>query len=142
MRWCGSPRDCPLTDPAIVDQAVQLWRTTKRDYVANTLEPRSYPDGLDVEVVSSSALRAAADAAVEASDREHVTPYIRRNVDRFTTAELRLEPARGDVRITLDTPDDLELLARLVNTIGVDASATQILAALGCDGSVTVRRRV
>ena len=53
--------DCPLIDPAIVDLVVRRWRETGADYASNVIEPRTYPKGLDVEVISVEALRAAAE---------------------------------------------------------------------------------
>ena len=49
--------DCPLTDPAIVDEVVDLFGRTAGCAYASNVEPRTYPDGLDVEVVSTDALR-------------------------------------------------------------------------------------
>ena len=48
--------DCPLVEPALVDRLVAGWRAGEADYVANIIEPRTFPKGLDVEVVSRSAL--------------------------------------------------------------------------------------
>jgi spore coat polysaccharide biosynthesis protein SpsF len=125
--------DCPFTDPEVVDQVVRRWRETGVDYAANTLEPRSYPDGLDVEVISAAALRATAEAAIDAGDREHVTAFIRSHPERFTSAGVRLEPPLGNVRITLDTHADMRTLVELVREVGVDASMREVLQALGID---------
>lgn len=130
--------DCPLTDPRVVDQAVLHWRSTGADYVSNTLEPRSYPDGFDVEVITASTLRETARLACRAADREHVTTYIRSHPEMFTVAELRLEPSFGDVRLTLDTMEDLRVLERLIADVGPDASMLEVLAALGFDSPVKV----
>lgn len=124
--------DCPLTDPAVVDDVVALWRDSGADYVTNTLEPRSYPDGLDVEVISAPALRRAGELAHTAGDREHVTPYIRRHPETFPTLGVHVDPPHGDVRVTLDTPEDLEVLTRLIDQVGADASMGDVLKALGC----------
>ena len=123
--------DCPLTDPAVVDQVVRAWREGDAEYVTNTLEPRSYPDGLDVEVISADALRRADELADAAEDREHVTPYIRRHPEDFPVIGLHLDPPHGDVRVTLDTRTDLELLVRLIGMVGPDATMEDVLEALG-----------
>jgi spore coat polysaccharide biosynthesis protein SpsF len=123
--------DCPLIDPDIVDEVVALWRDTGADYVSNILEPRSYPDGLDVEVISAEALRRIEQLATDAEDREHVTTYIRRHPEQFEVGEIRLEPSYGDVRITLDTPADLKSLTRLIAEVGPDATMGRVLEALG-----------
>ncbi len=132
--------DCPLTDAELVDQVIRQWRRTGAEYVSNTREPRSFPDGLDVEVIAADALRRAANEAHRLEDREHVTSYIRRNPGLFSAAELRLNPSFGSVRITLDTPTDLRFLRNLVSAVGPDASMTQVLVRLGFDSSVSIRR--
>ena len=47
--------DCPLVDPEIVDQVIEVLKKDKLDYVSNTIIP-TYPDGLDVEVFTFVAL--------------------------------------------------------------------------------------
>ena len=133
--------DCPLSDPAVVDQVVRHWRELEADYVTNTIEPRTYPDGLDVEVISAATLRQAAEEAVSAEDREHVTPFIRRQPERFATGELRLEPSRNQIRITLDTARDAEVIGGVVTALGPDPTMAEIFSSLGFDAEVTVRRR-
>ncbi|MGH2869709.1 MAG: cytidylyltransferase domain-containing protein, partial [Solirubrobacteraceae bacterium] len=133
--------DCPLSDAGVIDSVVSHWRNLEADYVTNTLEPRTYPNGLDVEVISAAALRQAADEAVDAEDREHVTPFIRRQPERFTTGELRLEPSRSQVRITLDTAQDAEIIRSVVAELGPDPTMSAIVSSLGLDPEVSVRRR-
>ena len=123
--------DCPLMDPEVVDLVVREWREGGADYVTNTLEPRSYPDGLDVEVVSAAALRRAGELARDPADREHVTPYIRHHPETFSIQGVHLDPPHGDVRMTLDTPADLDDLRRLVDEVGPDATMEDVLKALG-----------
>jgi spore coat polysaccharide biosynthesis protein SpsF len=125
--------DCPLIDPGVVDELVRLWRDGGTDYVANTLEPRSFPDGLDAEVISRGALTAADREATESDAREHVTPFIRARPDRFSQAGLWLSPPHGDVRMTLDDARDLERLSALVDSVGPDPSFSALMAGLGLE---------
>ena len=71
--------DCPLIDPAIVDDAIRLFERTPGCAYASNVEPRTYPDGLDVEVFSAAALQRVARMTKQPADREHVTTVIRRN---------------------------------------------------------------
>ena len=48
--------DCPLSDPQLVDQLIKKHEKYKTDYCSNVIKP-SFPDGLDVEVLSFSALK-------------------------------------------------------------------------------------
>ncbi len=60
-----------------------------------------------------------------------MTPFIRSRPERFPQAAVTLEPPAGDVRLTLDTPEDLEALRALVARAGPDASLAELLAAVG-----------
>lgn len=81
--------DCPLLDPAVIRQTIQLRATTGADYASNVAPP-TWPDGLDCEVFTVAALRTAATEACRRSDREHVTrfhsqqprPFLGGDVDR------------------------------------------------------------
>lgn len=120
--------DCPLIDPAVVDFAVGAWRRATADYVANVPEPRTFPDGLDVEVISLDALVAAAAEATDSRDREHVTPFIIARPERFPQLAIDLVPACPEIRITLDTAEDLALLRETVDRLGGSAGTREIVA--------------
>jgi spore coat polysaccharide biosynthesis protein SpsF (cytidylyltransferase family) len=121
--------DCPFVDPSVVDRVVERWRAGSEDYVANVIEPRTFPQGLDTEVVSRPALDAAAADARAPYDREHVTPFVRDRPERFPQAAVTLDPPRADVKLVLDTAEDLAALRRLYDAVGPDAGLDEILAA-------------
>lgn len=105
--------DCPLTDPALVRDVVELHLRRGADYSCNVL-PRTFPRGLDVEVVRSAALREAAAESSDSDEREHVTPFVYRRPERFALANLRSGDDLGDLRWTVDTRDDLDLLRAML----------------------------
>jgi spore coat polysaccharide biosynthesis protein SpsF len=108
--------DCPLTDPQIVDRVIAAFRTPGIDYASNTLE-RTFPRGLDVEVFSRDALEAANRDAVQDWEREHVTPFIYHHPERFTLRNVANDRPEGDERWTVDTPEDLELVTRILGAL-------------------------
>ena len=108
--------DCPLTDPSLVSEAVDLFRRAGADYCSNTLV-RTFPDGLDVEVVSAAALRQAAEFVVDQSEREHVTPFVYRRPERYRLVALRGQDRLGDERWTIDTPEDIERVRQIVDAL-------------------------
>jgi spore coat polysaccharide biosynthesis protein SpsF len=110
--------DCPLADPDVIDQVIQRYRDADPpcDYVTNAI-PRSYPAGLDVEVFSRAALETAANEATEDYDREHVTPFLYRNPERFRLLSVVLEPSLAWERWTLDEPGDFELIRRVLEAL-------------------------
>jgi spore coat polysaccharide biosynthesis protein SpsF (cytidylyltransferase family) len=105
--------DDPLKDPQIIDQAVRLLLEDEgRDYCSNTIEP-SYPEGLDIEVFRLRALEKAHKEANLPSEREHVTPYIWKNKDRFQALNFKFERDLKDWRWTVDKPEDLEFMRQV-----------------------------
>ncbi|MGC2823610.1 MAG: aminotransferase class III-fold pyridoxal phosphate-dependent enzyme [Pseudolabrys sp.] len=124
--------DCPLLDPAVIAQTIRLRSMTGAAYASN-VDPPTWPDGLDCEVIISEALFAAGAEAIRQSDREHVTPFVRNNRERFT-AETLVAPLPGLAaeRWTLDTPEDLTLLSALTARLPPDRppSYLEVLAVL------------
>jgi spore coat polysaccharide biosynthesis protein SpsF len=101
--------DCPLIDPELVDETVEVFRDKHADYASNVF-PRTYPRGLDTEVFSFDALDRAWREAREAHQREHVTPYLYEHPQIFKLASLSGAADYSRYRWTLDTREDLELL--------------------------------
>jgi spore coat polysaccharide biosynthesis protein SpsF len=124
--------DCPLLDPAIVADAIDVHRASGASYTSNTLI-RTYPDGLDVEVIEASALRAVMAEAEAPDEREHVTPFLYRRPERFRLSALRSDELAGDERWTVDTADDLEFVRTVASRLGdrVDLGWQEILALVG-----------
>lgn len=111
--------DCPLSDPEIVEAVLGRHRQTGADYTSNVL-PRTFPKGLDVEVIDAAALRTAGDEARLPLEREHVTPYLYRHPERFRLANLRSGDDLGRERWTVDTPEDLDTVRAIVAAVGGD----------------------
>ncbi|MDT9047104.1 hypothetical protein RSW36_28705, partial [Escherichia coli] len=74
--------DCPLADPGVIDACIDLHLRDGGDYTSNALT-RTYPVGLDVEVVTALALATAAREATDPYEREHVMPFLYRRPQRF-----------------------------------------------------------
>lgn len=117
--------DCPFVDGHVVDEVVETHLRERRDFTANRLpppHPRSYPLGLDVEVATRQALERAWQEATEQRLREHVMPYLYEEPGRFDVRIVDTDQAAGDVRWTVDTPEDLQAVRALVADAGVDPS--------------------
>ena len=121
--------DCPFTDPEIVDAVVARHRATGADYTSNTLL-RTFPDGLDVEVLRAEALHAAAARATAPAEREHVTPHLYRHPEDFRLAALLGDDRVGTARWTVDTADDLARVRRVVAALGTTFRWEQALTIL------------
>lgn len=116
--------DCPLIDPDVIDMIVTFAiEHPEYDYVS--ADGSSFPDGLDTEVMKFSVLEKAFKEAELKSEREHVTPYIWKNGTAkggtmFNSYHLKNPSGNfGNIRITLDTPEDLELLKKVIEENGI-----------------------
>lgn len=107
--------DCPIADPALIDEIIDIHVNGNYDYTSNTLV-ETYPDGLDAEVFTFSALREAWERAGLASEREHVTPYIKYkgNFRRFSVERY---PSLADKRWTVDTERDFEMIRQIYHAL-------------------------
>ncbi|MBI3126018.1 MAG: glycosyltransferase family protein [Candidatus Tectomicrobia bacterium] len=114
--------DSPFTDPSLIDDMVDFYRTGGYDYVANTAMRHSaqwekdptFPIGTSVEIFSADLLGKVAGWTQDPIDHEHVSSYIFERPDRFRLGAFEAEGKwercrRPDVRLTVDTPEDLAL---------------------------------
>jgi len=108
--------DCPVIDPELIDMIIENHMQSNSDYTSNTLED-SYPDGLDTEVFKFSALEKAWFEAVLSSEREHVTPYIKKNPRLFSLNSIVSKNNYCAKRWTLDTDLDYEFLVSVFDNL-------------------------
>lgn len=97
--------DDPLKDPQVIAKAIDLFLKGGYDYVSNTVEP-TYPEGIDIEVFSFAALEKAYREAKLPSEKQHVTPYIYKNPDKFHFYNFKNGVDLSSLRWTVDSPDD------------------------------------
>lgn len=104
--------DCPLLDPQVVDQLVEYFHDGEFDYAANNLRP-TLPDGLDAEVFRFEVLEEAWKEAKLPSEREHVTPFIRKNSNRYHIGSLTADQDFSFLRWTVDEPEDYDAVRKI-----------------------------
>jgi spore coat polysaccharide biosynthesis protein SpsF (cytidylyltransferase family) len=114
--------DCPMLDPEVSGRVLAEFRRLEGrvDYVSN-VHPPTVPDGLDTEVFSSQALETAWREARLLSDREHVTPFIWRQPERFRLANVAHAEDLSSQRWTVDTAADLAFARAVYDAIGGSA---------------------
>lgn len=112
--------DCPCVDPEVVDLIINNHIKNESDYTSNTLT-RTFPVGLDVEVISFKTLESCYDNASTDLEKEHVTLYVHNNLNQFKTKNIVLnESEMYDIRITLDTEEDYALLCAIFDYLYMD----------------------
>ena len=110
--------DCPLVDSALVDQCIQAYKQANVDYFSN-IDPVTYPDGLDIEVMSFASIKHANNEANSAFDREHVTPYIR-NSASFSKSSMQHIEDLSNQRWSVDEPEDLIVVTNVFEHFSPD----------------------
>lgn len=116
--------DCPLADPELIGRVVSTTIDGDYDYAAVAtgagaakLREGRYPDGLDAECMRASVLEAAWREATHALDREHVTPFIWRNTERFRTTQVTSAVDYSTLRWTVDNQADFDLVERIYDAL-------------------------
>lgn len=123
--------DCPLVDPAIVDRVVSVRRQGNVDYASN-IDPPSYPDGFDVEVFTAATLRRANAEARLSSEREHVTPWMRKPTTPLQRINCRALADFSALRLTVDYRDDLEAVRAVVAAVDCGGADFDLFDVLRC----------
>ena len=109
--------DDPLMDPEIIDHVIEEHCKGNFDYTSNIIE-RTYPRGMDTEVIEIEALKRCWRDSPDKDDHEHVTLYIRRHPDLFSIQSVRKEgDPLDDLRLCLDTEEDFNLITEIYNNL-------------------------
>lgn len=110
--------DCPLIDPQVIDKAIRFFHEhdTAYDYVTNGLT-QSYPYGMSTEVIPFRVLEEAAREGYAEPEREHVTPFIYLRPERYRIGQVIHEENLSRHRWTVDTPEDFELVRRILEAL-------------------------
>lgn len=110
--------DDPLKDPQLIDEALNIMDSNESlDYCSNTIHP-TFPEGLDIEVFRFLALERAFIEAKLKSEREHVTPYIWKNPDKFNLHNFVYKENLSQWRWTLDNEKDYKFMEAVYNNFG------------------------
>ena len=108
--------DNPLIDPTIVDDLIINYQKISCDYASNNLI-RTYPFGIDAEIFSFNTLEKTWKNAILPSEREHVSPYMKKNSSIFKQFNMRNKIKVPLIRLTIDREEDLELFRTIISRI-------------------------
>ncbi len=118
--------DCPLIDPRLIEMAFDKFMEEKADYLSLV----GIIDGFDVEVISGDAILLADKRAKLPSEREHVSPYIRKSK---RTKKVFFKPFEEDlsyIHLSLDYPEDARVIERIIEALNYkeDFSYQEVVA--------------
>ena len=116
--------DCPLFMPKLLDTMMINFMNDDFDYYSN-IDPVSFPDGLDIEIMKSQTLLKLFDLPLSNDELEHVTLGIRSRKNLFSQGNYRNFRNLSYLRWTLDTYDDLNLIRQIYsNFVGQESNFT------------------
>lgn len=113
--------DCPLFDPEVASTVLSAFAATPDCDHASTAMPRCLPRGMDAEVAAVGALRhldATLTDPETAHHRTHVTSYLYTHPGEFSVVGVTFHPDASDLRVTLDTEDDLRAIVKVAERLG------------------------
>ena len=113
------PADKPLIDPEIIDLTIKQHIDRNSDYTDTSYPSRLLPLGLDVAVLNFQALDLAYKKAGDTYNRENLTSYFQENPNIFKISKVELPKyfQNPDLRLTLDTKEDLELITKIYENL-------------------------
>ncbi|MCE3278360.1 MAG: acylneuraminate cytidylyltransferase [Bacteroidetes bacterium] len=114
--------DCPLIDSHLIRNSIEkyLQLNNSKLYMSNALE-RTFARGFDFEIFSFELLKEAFEKATLESEREHVTPFIWKNIPgNVEFYHVKQSIDNSHLRITVDTSDDFELIRTLIEKYHAD----------------------
>ena len=109
--------DCPLIDWQVIDGVIETHLASGADYTANTWGRRTFPKGLDVDIVKSEVLIDAAGHATDPYEREHVLPFIYRHPERYSLQGYAQDADEGELRWTVDLPEDFAFMTEVYDAL-------------------------
>lgn len=102
--------DCPLLAPDVARDVVMLYNQHGRSICTNDTANSGWPDGLDVEVFQAADLHEASEMATGSTEREHVTPWLRRRLPHVVLPGPAGVPA---IKLSVDTQADFDRVAAI-----------------------------
>lgn len=108
--------DDPFKDYRIIDEAIETLIENKLDFVSNN-NPPTFPEGLDVEVLTFKCLKKCNEDATTSFQKEHVTQYIHQYNSLFKTKNIMNFKNYSNYRWTIDTNDDYIFVKKIYKSL-------------------------
>lgn len=112
VRVCG---DSPFVDVEKIDEMLEIYQNKNLDYV--NFDKTTVLWGLDSEVISTNLLKKISTLNLLDEDKEHVTLYIKKTIEQYKSAQIKLHHPQDQVeklKLTVDYREDLELCKKLL----------------------------
>lgn len=107
--------DCPIIDHELIEQTILMFRYNNVRYASNSII-RSFPDGMDTQVIHFESLKSSAGLTEDPLDIEHVSRFMINHPELYSRVHLIAPPSLSwpELGLTLDEPSDFELLKKII----------------------------
>ena len=132
--------DCPLLDPAVIEQALTEYLLSPCDYMCN-YDPPTFPEGLDINICSMEALRLAYERAIAPSQRIHPFSYITVHHEDFDIKNYTMIPDLSELHWSVDFPEDVKFVTQVYSRLsekGQEVSIKNILDLTMVDNTIRI----
>ena len=108
--------DCPLLEVGLLDKMIKEHCNNKYHYTSNNIKGL-WPDGLDIEIIKLKTLIQINNNIKLDSDREHVTTFIKKNLNNFSFKKIQPYTNYSHIRLTVDQKEDFLLIKNLFSIL-------------------------
>lgn len=124
--------DCPCVDYKLLDDFLLLFDNNESEYASNVID-RTFPRGIDIQIFTKEALEKVYNEVDNKIDQQHVTSWMYLNPKSYTKFKKHsfMDNNKTDfknVRLTLDTEEDYELLCLLYEVLPNNFTTGNIFA--------------
>ena len=118
--------DCPVIDPGVMVAVLQMHQLSGRRYDivgaaagagAIHTDGCHFPDGVDVECYSFTALQRLAETTFTPFDREHVSPYAWRHPEEYAVGRVFAPADYSAYRLTVDYEEDYFVIKNIYEVL-------------------------
>ncbi len=109
--------DCPLVDPQMIQDFINVAKSERTPIVTNTYPPRMWPNGVDLELYHRGFLEDM-DKALQGKDREYFYSWCLKNCGEHAFTKINPDTDAHRVRLTVDYPEDLKLMEAIYKAQG------------------------
>lgn len=121
--------DCPLLDPSVISRALVQFKAEKLDYLSN-YDPPTFPEGLDVNIVSVAAVKRAYAEAIAPSQRIHPFSFLTHHPELFKLGNFVNDQDLSEMHWSLDFPEDIEFIRYVYEKLEPGESAISMKSVL------------
>jgi glutamate-1-semialdehyde 2,1-aminomutase len=110
--------DCPLIAPGVIDDLVETFEEEKADFATNS-EPPTFPFGMNAEIYRTGTLEKIIRSTDDPFYREYPIEFVKDNSGFVMVNHSNIRNV-SDIKLTVDYPEDAEVVNRIMCDLGID----------------------